>query len=432
MKFELNAISIWEPGQRKDEAGNPHQEDSLIPAHGHLSADDRLFIVCDGMGGHEAGEVASALVCEAMSTSIYQDCRDPEGAFPPVTFSRALRAAYDALDQMPCGDERKPGTTLAFLKLHGGGATIAHIGDSRVYHIRPGRTGAETRILFQTSDHSLVNELIKVGEMTEEQARTSKQRNIITRAMQPHLSPRPEAELHTVTDIRKGDYFYLCSDGMLEQTDSAALCEIFSEAGGNLAQKAEILTRATENNKDNHTGILVEITGVKDPAAPQQAAPAPSAPKASESPRNLASQPLAPQVSRRIPPVIWIAAAAVVLIIALAVWFFTGRDKQEDKPVQTPSEQVSADAPQPQTSEAVSTPQATAAPQAPAQARQEIKEQPQEQAKEQEHAAEEPVLREPKQIAPAQKNNDNQSKQSNSGNSKEQKPDKNSLSEPAK
>lgn len=260
MKFKLRVATIWEYGKRVNASGFPHQEDSLVPAHGTATESDRLFIICDGMGGHAAGEVASAAVCDAMADSILRT--DAEGPFPVATFSRALSAAYDALDRIECTAERKPGTTMAMLKLHADGATIAHIGDSRVYHIRPGESAEQTRILFVTTDHSLVAELVKIGELTPEQARTSSRRNVITRAMQPASSPRPDADLHVTSDVRPGDYFFLCSDGMLEQMDDDSLREIFSRNGGDIARKAEILTRATEPNIDNHTAILVEITDV--------------------------------------------------------------------------------------------------------------------------------------------------------------------------
>lgn len=261
MKFHINTRTIWEVGQRTDKSGMPHQEDSLYPETGRDNAPDRLFLICDGMGGHAAGEVASATVCEAMAKSI--TASEAEGAFPVSTFTKALNAAFDALDLMECDEFRKPGTTLAMLKLHADGAMIAHIGDSRVLHIRPGVDAASTRLLHITSDHSLVNDLVKAGELTPEEARRSSQRNIITRAMQPRLSPRPEADLYNTSDIRTGDYFYICSDGMLEEMDNDSIREIFSREGGDIDKKREILTRATERNMDNHTAILVEITDIE-------------------------------------------------------------------------------------------------------------------------------------------------------------------------
>lgn len=268
MKYRLKVYSIWEFGQRKDSQGKPHQEDSMFPEYGKQSDSDRLFILCDGMGGHDAGEVASATVCEAMSRSILNDGHDSDGIFTDVDFKAAIDAAFKALDEKDNGAEKKMGTTMTFLKLFNGGAFIAHMGDSRVYHIRPGKTCDDTEILFETSDHSLVNDLIKIGELTKEEAVHSRQKNVITRAMQPNMGRQPKADVYTTSDIQAGDYFYMCSDGMLEQPDmenGASLRNIFSEMGGNDENKVEILKSVTEKNRDNHTAFIIHITEVIDP-----------------------------------------------------------------------------------------------------------------------------------------------------------------------
>ena len=88
MKFKLKAYSIYELGQRAN------QEDNMFPAHGSVSANDRLFVLCDGMGGHSAGEVASSLVCEAMGRAVMSLSPDPEGSFTEADFKTALSAAY--------------------------------------------------------------------------------------------------------------------------------------------------------------------------------------------------------------------------------------------------------------------------------------------------------------------------------------------------
>lgn len=268
MKYELKAYSIWECGQRVDSEGNPHQEDSIFPAHKEQKDTDRLFILCDGMGGHTAGEVASSTVCAAMSKSVFEHVPDPEGDFDDENLRTAIADAFDALDGLLSDDdgtEKKMGTTMTFLKFHNKGCTIAHMGDSRVYHIRPGKSREDTKILFKTNDHSLVNDLIKVGELTPEEAKQSKQKNIITRAMQPNMERRPKPDIYHTINIKKGDYFYMCSDGMLEQMEDENLLFNFSEATGDDDNKIKILTQATSQNSDNHSAIIVHVLDVIDP-----------------------------------------------------------------------------------------------------------------------------------------------------------------------
>ena len=260
MKFRLEVYSIKELGQRAN------QEDSMFPEVENISNNDRLFIVCDGMGGHEKGEVASQTVCEAMAESINKQCPDAEALFTDDMLRQALSDALDALDKKDDGAEKKMGTTMTFLKLHAGGATIAHIGDSRVYHIRSGATANDTKVLFQTRDHSLVNDLVKSGNLTPEEARNFERKNVITRAMQPNLERRPRADIYHTTDIMPGDYFMLCSDGILEQMEDENICFFFSNESANInndADRVEMIRKATANNKDNHTAIIIHISDVK-------------------------------------------------------------------------------------------------------------------------------------------------------------------------
>ena len=279
MKYKLKVYNIWECGQRVDSNGNPHQEDSIYPAYGQQKDTDRLFILCDGMGGHEAGEVASSTVCSAMSKSIFESVPDAEGDFSDENLLKAIEDAFNALDALSTGDvssEKKMGTTMTFLKFHNKGCTIAHMGDSRVYHIRSGKGRDDTKILFKTNDHSLVNDLIKVGELTPEEAKQSKQKNIITRCMQPKMERHPKPDVYHTVDIKPGDYFYMCSDGMLEQMEDENLLFNFSEATGDDENKINILTQATSQNLDNHSAIIIHVLDVIDPL-PVEAAPVPPA-----------------------------------------------------------------------------------------------------------------------------------------------------------
>lgn len=268
MKYRLEAYSIKELGQRAN------QEDSMFPEMGNATNDDRLFILCDGMGGHEKGEVASQTVCEAMGESVMKQCPDAEGVFTDDMLRQALSDALDALDKKDDGSEKKMGTTMTFLKLHHDGATIAHIGDSRVYHIRSGATASDTKILFQTYDHSLVNDLLKSGNLTPEEAKNFERKNVITRAMQPNLERRPRADIYHTDDIKAGDYFMLCSDGILEQMEDENIRFIFSGESPNIATDAdrvEMIRKVTADNKDNHTAFIIHISEVEGAPVKQPA-----------------------------------------------------------------------------------------------------------------------------------------------------------------
>ena len=265
MKFRISAYSIYETGQRSN------QEDSIYPPFSEKPSNGNLFILCDGMGGHADGEVASQVVCTTLS-KFFDEHPLKDGTIEEDVFNAALNAAYDALDDRDYeGFEKKMGTTLTFVKLHEGGCFMAHIGDSRIYHIRP----SEKRILHKTRDHSLVNDLVELGEITASEAKTSRQKNVITRAMQPHLDVRAKADCFNQTDIKVGDYFYMCSDGMLEQMDDRELVNILSLHKSDF-EKISILKGATKDNRDNHSAYLIHVlsTGGKVAEIPDGALPA--------------------------------------------------------------------------------------------------------------------------------------------------------------
>ena len=217
------------------------------------------------MGGHDAGEIASGIVCTTLGARCSQYLKLHQ-ELPDSVLLELLEETYLELDKHDSGSSKKMGTTLAFLALHSNGATVAHIGDSRVYHIRPGDSDIETIILFKTEDHSLINDLIKIGELTKEEARHSSKRNVITRAMQPNID-RCKADIQHISDIKEGDYFYICSDGMLEQDEmenGAALKRIFSNEVPNIKEKVSILKGATAENSDNHTAFIIEVSLVSE------------------------------------------------------------------------------------------------------------------------------------------------------------------------
>ena len=263
MYYKVTARSIFELGKREN------QEDSLYPPFTGDPSGGCLFILCDGMGGHAAGEVASQTVSETMSQYIVSHPRK-DGFFGEPDFYAALDAAYDALDAKDTEEVKKMGTTLTLVMFHAGGCFTAHIGDSRIYHIRP----SEHRIMHVTRDHSLVNDLVRLGELTPEEAKTSRQKNIITRAVQPHQEQRSKADCLDITDLAVGDYFYMCSDGMLEQAEDDEIVNILSLPRPD-EDKVVILKGATKDNKDNHSAHLIRIEEILEKAPAPESGPAP-------------------------------------------------------------------------------------------------------------------------------------------------------------
>ena len=251
MKFEIfTPTVIHELGQRKN------QEDSVFPALGAAVETDRLFLVCDGMGGHAKGEVASANVIDAMTTWIKQRTL-PNGIVSDSIIEDALQSAHARLDSLDDGAENKMGTTLTLVCLHRGGVVMGHVGDSRIYHIRP----SQRQILYKSIDHSLVYELFRSGVISYDEMLTSPQRNVITRAIMPGEENKDKIDITHTTNVQPGDYFYLCSDGMLEEMSDDQLLDVLCSDSSDV-MKADALVSMTEGNKDNHTALLIKIKNV--------------------------------------------------------------------------------------------------------------------------------------------------------------------------
>ena len=248
-------INIYPPLAIHELGRRANQEDALWPLPDNVTTDDRLFIVCDGMGGHEKGEVASQTVSQSLGRWFQEHASSVE-AFTNEQLKEALAYAYEQLDKQDDGSLKKMGTTLTLIYLHSNGITAAHIGDSRIYHIRP-----TEGLKYMSRDHSLVFDLYQAGEITYEEMHTSPQKNIITRAMQPGEENRVRPDIIQITDIRPGDYYYLCSDGMLEQMSDTELATLLSSKISD-EEKRQQLIRATANNSDNHTAWLIHVKEV--------------------------------------------------------------------------------------------------------------------------------------------------------------------------
>ena len=250
-------IKIYQPLAIHELGKRANQEDSIYPIEGKATEDDRLFLLCDGMGGHEHGEVASQSICKSLSSFLLQHAVASEGLEDKL-LSDALAYAYEELDKLAiAGDTRQMGTTLTLLYFHSNGCTAAHIGDSRIYHLRP----SSHTILYKSRDHSLVYDLYQAGELTYEEMKTFPQKNVITRTMIAGDRSHPKPDVIHISDIQPGDYFYICSDGMLEQMEDGELLDVFS-ANVRDEEKRQMLISETSDNKDNHSAYIVHIKEV--------------------------------------------------------------------------------------------------------------------------------------------------------------------------
>ena len=253
MEIELfSPLSIHEIGQRDN------QEDSIA------QWDNRLFVLCDGMGGHEKGEVASQTVCQAI-VSWFEEHVNPDDLFTDDLLKEAIEYAYTELDKYADStNPRQMGTTLTLLYIHKQGVTAAHMGDSRIYHIRPYsppelggvRGGLKNGLLYQSRDHSLVFDLFQAGEITYEEMQNYPQKNIVTRAMTPGEDNRMRPDIIHITDLLRDDCFILCSDGMLENMDIDVITQLL------LTDKLKTIISCTESNQDNHSLWFVRIKGL--------------------------------------------------------------------------------------------------------------------------------------------------------------------------
>ncbi|MBQ0024017.1 MAG: serine/threonine-protein phosphatase [Prevotellaceae bacterium] len=251
MKIQLNqAYSFCQQGQRD------YQEDARWPDTNMPMHSQRFFIVCDGVGGSEKGEVASKTVCRSMANSL-EDI-DMSKEFTPELFSEVFDAAYNALDNATEEGDKDMATTLTFVCFHAGGCTMAHVGDSRIYHYRKGEG-----IIYKSNDHSWVNDMVHDGSLTPEEAENHPNGNVITRYMSPveDDEERWEATMVTTTDILPDDVFVLCSDGVTNCISDNHLIEILDSESSD-SDKLKQIASESVNSSDNNTCYLVSVKAV--------------------------------------------------------------------------------------------------------------------------------------------------------------------------
>ena len=214
-----------------------------------------LFAVADGMGGAQAGEVASGLAASALDGGISEELPGLERV--DALIQEANRRIYDRASTDPTASGM--GTTMTVAIVEEMSVVIGHVGDSRAYRVR----GDSMEQL--TEDHSLVNELVKSGKLSEEEAHIHPQRSVITRAV--GTDPDVDVDAFTI-EAEDGDVFLLCSDGLSDMVSDVDILELVDHNRGDLEQAVRSLVQFanSEGGEDNITAVAFRISADAEPA----------------------------------------------------------------------------------------------------------------------------------------------------------------------
>jgi protein phosphatase len=249
----LEIASCTDPGMVRS-----HNEDSIAsdPVNG-------LVVLADGMGGYNAGEVASGMATTVITTEIQQlltkvkpfqiddETKAPvAGKMIREQVLKANTSIYQAAQSQP--QYAGMGTTLVVCLFYDNRMTVGHLGDSRLYMLRGSKFSQVTR------DHSLLQEQIDSGIITAEQAKHAQHKNLVTKAL--GIDPTVEPEIHEYP-TKPGDVYLLCSDGLCDMVDDEDMGMTLQALGGNLKLAAQQLVQMANDNggKDNVSVILVRV-----------------------------------------------------------------------------------------------------------------------------------------------------------------------------
>lgn len=250
----LEIVSLSDPGMVR---GNNEDSIASLPEAG-------LVVLADGMGGYNAGEVASAMATSTIADGVAQAWtdvalkgldRDAAKALSQSLLQEQVKKAnlaiYNAAQNDPqCADM---GTTVVACLFYDHFVTVAHMGDSRLYRLRGDALEQITR------DHSWLQEQIDNGMLSAEEAHLSNNKNLLTRAV--GIYPEDEAEVHTY-DVVEDDIFLLCSDGLFGMIEHEELQMTLTTLKANLELAAQLLIQAANDagGTDNVSVILVRVT----------------------------------------------------------------------------------------------------------------------------------------------------------------------------
>ncbi len=242
-ELKINSAVITDRGLNER---RPLNEDS------YLAEPERcIFAVADGVGGAEAGEVASKTAIEVLGEAFRHQV---EGADIEDLMELAIQRANASINQMAREHAKlsNMATTMVALHLSGKVATIGHVGDSRLYRLTP-----DAKLLRETEDHSIVEEEVRAGRMTPEQAANHPSKNVISRAL--GAEETVEVDLKTI-EVDEGTCFLLCSDGITRHIPDIELRQVLLTHGDLDAVCGELKRRCFERGaEDNLTAVVVRV-----------------------------------------------------------------------------------------------------------------------------------------------------------------------------
>lgn len=236
-----------------------HNEDNFF-----LLAEENLYVVADGMGGHASGEVASQIAVETMANFFIDTARDREITWPfkedkVQTYDEnrlvtGIKLANRRVFETAQSDARYRGmgTTIVSMLCGSTGAFVGHVGDSRGYLIR------DDRISQVTEDHSLLNDYLKVHQLSPEEIEHFPHKNVIVRAL--GMKDQVDVDVHRLSP-RTGDIYLLCSDGLSNMLSDAEILQAVTDSRRDLEKSCQALIEQANQNggQDNITAILIEF-----------------------------------------------------------------------------------------------------------------------------------------------------------------------------
>lgn len=222
-----------------------------------LASKGHLYVLADGMGGHQKGEVASAVTIKTVTSEYYATIVPLDVENREQAIIRALTSAIEKANTQVMEVTEGGGTTVVAAVFHGDFLTIVNVGDSRAYLLR------DNELRLVSRDHSLVSRLVEMGKITEEEALTHPRRNVLYQA----LGQGSDVELHIFSvKLQLDDVVILCSDGLWGEVGEPAIKEVLTSVTSPVEATKRLIDMANASGgSDNITAIIVRVTDEKPP-----------------------------------------------------------------------------------------------------------------------------------------------------------------------